>query len=150
MTDPADVTGRAAGPDRRPVVLFSCVHNAGRSVAGARLTQHYGGARVTVSSAGSEPGNGVNPAVAQVLAERGIAIDDHTPSLLTYDRVAAADVVITMGCGEACPAVPGKRIVDWELEDPKGKDLDTVRRIVEDIDGRVRALLAALGVPVRT
>jgi len=127
-------------------VLFSCVHNSGRSVAGARLTSFYGGAGVEVSSAGSEPGDGVNPAVAQVLAERGIVVDDHTPSQLTYDRVAAADVVITMGCGEACPAVPGGRIVDWELEDPKGKDLDTVRRIVDDIDGRVRALLDELGV----
>ena len=134
-------------PDGPPVVLFSCVHNSGRSVAGARLTAHYGGDGVQVSSAGSEPGDGVNPAVAQVLAERGIVVDDHTPSQLTYDRVAGADVVITMGCGEACPAVPGKRIVDWELEDPKGKDLDTVRRIVDDIDGRVRALLDELGVP---
>jgi arsenate reductase len=137
----------SARPTRAPVVLFSCVHNSGRSVAGARLTQHYGGSAVEVSSAGSEPGAGVNPAVAQVLAERGIVVDDHTPSQLTYDRVAGADVVITMGCGEACPAVPGKRIVDWELEDPKGKDLDTVRRIVDDIDGRVRALLDELGVP---
>jgi arsenate reductase len=137
----------SARPASTPVVLFSCVHNSGRSVAGARLTQHYGGSAVEVSSAGSEPGAGVNPAVAQVLAERGIVVDDHTPSQLTYDRVAGADVVITMGCGEACPAVPGKRIVDWELEDPKGKDLDTVRRIVDDIDGRVRALLDELGVP---
>lgn len=129
-----------------PVVLFACVHNSGRSVAGARLTQLYGGDRVVVRSAGSEPGDGVNAAVAQVLADRGISTDDHTPTLLTYDGVAEADVVITMGCGEACPAVPGKRIIDWELEDPKGKDLATVRRIVDDIDGRVRALLDELGV----
>jgi arsenate reductase len=144
MSDSTD--GTSGRPARPPVVLFSCVHNSGRSVAGARLTEHYGGDRVTVSSAGSEPGHGVNPTVAQVLAERGITIDDHTPSLLTYDRVAGADIVITMGCGEACPAVPGKRIVDWQLEDPKGKDVDTVRRIVGDIDHRVRALLEELGV----
>lgn len=131
---------------KRPVILFACIHNSGRSVAGARLTEQYGGDRVVVHSAGSEPGSSVNPAVAQVLSERGISTDDHTPSLLTYDRVAEADIVITMGCGEACPAVPGKRIVDWELEDPKGKDLEVVRGIVEDIDSRVRALLTELGV----
>ena len=131
---------------RTPVILYACVHNSGRSVAGARLTQQYGGDRVVVRSAGSEPGDGVNPAVAEVLAERGISTDDHTPSLLTYDGVVEADVVITMGCGEACPAVPGKRIVDWELEDPKGKDLDTVRRIVDDIDGRVRQLLRSFDI----
>jgi arsenate reductase len=146
MTDASDLPPAPAQGVERPVVLFSCIHNSGRSVAGARLTQHYGGDRVTVSSAGSEPGDGVNPTVAQVLAERGIRVDDHTPSLLTYDRVADADIVVTMGCGEACPAVPGKRIVDWELEDPRGKDLDVVRRIVDDIDGRVRALLDELGV----
>lgn len=139
-------SGPTSSPSTPPVVLFACIHNSGRSVAGARLTQQYGGDRVIVHSAGSEPGSSVNPAVAQVLAERGISTDDHTPSQLTYDRVAESDIVITMGCGEACPAVPGKRIVDWELEDPKGKDLDTVRRIVDDIDGRVRALLVELGV----
>ena len=132
----------------KPVVLYACIHNSGRSVAGARLTEHHGGDRIIVSSAGSEPGDTVNPAVAQVLAERGINVDDHRPSKLTYDRVADADIVITMGCGEACPAVLGKRIVDWELEDPKGKDLDTVREIVNDIDQRVRALLTELGVPL--
>lgn len=132
--------------ERPPVILYSCVHNSGRSVAAARLTQRYGGDRVVVSSAGSEPGDAVNPVVAQVLGERGLSTDDHRPTRLTYDRVAQADIVITMGCGEACPAVPGKRVVDWELEDPKGKDLQTVRRIVDDIDSRVRALLDELGV----
>ena len=141
MTDPT-VTDE---PPRRPVILFACVHNSGRSVAGAKLTQRRGGDRVVVRSAGSEPSDGVNPAVAQVLAERGIDTGDHIPTLLTYDGVVEADVVITMGCGEACRAVPGKRIVDWELEDPKGKDLGTVRRIVDEIDGRVSALLAELG-----
>lgn len=141
MTSSNDITSR-------PVVLYACIHNSGRSVAGARLTEHYGGDRVVVSSAGSEPGDSVNPAVAQVLAERGISVEDHRPTQLTYDRVADADIVITMGCGEACPAVPGKRIVDWELQDPKDKDIETVRGIVDDIDSRVRSLLAELGVPV--
>jgi arsenate reductase len=131
---------------RTPVVLFACVHNSGRSVAGARLARHHGGDRVVVSSAGSEPGDGVHPLVAQVLSERGISVADHLPSHLTYARVADADVVVTMGCGEACPAVVGTRVVDWALEDPKGKDLETVRGIVDDIDGRVRALLAELGI----
>ena len=143
MTEPSATTSTT-----RPVVLFACIHNSGRSVAAARLTQSYGGDRVVVRSAGSEPGDGVNPTVARVLAERGIRTEDHQPTLLTYDGVAEADTVITMGCGEACPAVPGKRIVDWDLEDPKGKDLETVRRIVDDIDARVRALLDQLGVEV--
>lgn len=137
------MTSRALAP---PVVLFACIHNSGRSVAGARLMQQYAGQRIVVRSAGSDPGDGVNPAVAQVLAERGISTADHRPALLTYDGVAEADVVVTMGCGEACPAVPGTRIVDWELDDPKGQDLDTVRRIVDDIDVRVRSLLEELGV----
>ena len=128
----------------RPVVLYACIHNSGRSVAGLYLTRHHAGDRVDARSAGSEPGSGVNPVVAQVLAERGIDVRDHAPSLLTHAGVDQADVVVTMSCGEACPAVPGKRIVDWELEDPKGKDLDTVRRIVDDVDARVRALLGEL------
>ena len=136
------------GPDHRPVVLFACIHNSGRSVAAKVLTEHLAGGAVEVRSAGSEPGSGVNPGVAAVLAERGLSTAHHAPSLLTYESVEDSDVVITMGCGEACPAVPGKRIVDWELEDPKGKDLDTVRGIVDDIDRRVRALLDELGVPL--
>ena len=146
------MTGAATSTERsndRPVVLFACIHNSGRSVAGARLAQQYGGDAVVVRSAGSEPADGVNPTVAQILAERGIRTDDHMPTRLTYDGVVEADIVITMGCGEACPAVPGKRIVDWELEDPKGKDLATVRGIVDDIDGRVRELLLDLGVQPR-
>ena len=130
----------------RPVVLYACIHNSGRSVAGLHLTRHHAGDRVDARSAGSEPGSGVNPVVSQVLAERGIDVGDHQPSLLTWDGVAESDVVVTMGCGEACPAVPGKRVVDWELEDPKGKDLETVRRIVDDVDRRVLALLRELGV----
>lgn len=149
MNDP-DTTDGASGAtaSRRPVVLYACIHNSGRSVAGLYLTRHHAGERVDARSAGSEPGTEVNPQIARVLAERGIPVDDHKPSLLTYDGVAESDVVITMGCGEACPAVPGKRIIDWELEDPKGKDLDTVRRIVDDIDSRVLALLSDLAVDV--
>ena len=128
----------------KPSVLFSCVHNAGRSVAAAALLRHHGGDLVDVRSAGSQPGTEVNPVVAQVLAERGLPVGDHTPTRLQYDLVEAADVVVTMSCGEACPYVPGKRYEDWPVDDPKGQDLDTVRRIVDDLDVRVRALLAEL------
>ncbi|MDQ1681029.1 MAG: hypothetical protein QOI42_1888 [Frankiaceae bacterium] len=125
-----------------PTILYACVHNSGRSVAAAKLTERYAGDRVRVLSAGSEPGTGVNPAVAEVLAEQGIATDDHVPTLLDYDLVGGTDVVITMGCGETCPVFPGKRYEDWELDDPKGQDIETVRRIVGEIDTRVRRLLA--------
>ena len=126
----------------RPSVLFACIHNSGRSVAAQVLTRHHGGDDVEVRSAGSEPGSGVNPVVAQVLAERGLPVTDHTPTLLDADLVQAADVVITMGCGETCPVFPGRRYEDWPVDDPAGQDLDTVRRIVDDIDARVRNLLA--------
>ncbi len=128
----------------RPSVLFSCVHNAGRSVAAAALLRHHAGDLVAVRSAGSDPGTEVNPVVAQVLAERGLQVTDHTPTKLRYDLVEAADVVVTMSCGETCPYVPGKRYEDWPVDDPKGQDLETVRRIVDDLDARVRALLAEL------
>ncbi|MCW2607640.1 MAG: hypothetical protein JWO60_2333 [Frankiales bacterium] len=129
-----------------PTVLFACVHNSGRSVAAAYLTRAYAGDAVVVRSAGSAPGSGVNPAVAQVLAERGIATDHHAPALLTADAVQASDVVVTMGCGETCPVFPGTRYEDWPVADPAGQDLATVRGIVDDVDTRVRALLAGLGV----
>jgi arsenate reductase len=109
------------------------------------LTRHYAGDTVDVRSAGSEPGTGVNPVVAQVLAERGLPVTDHTPTQLDVDLVDGADVVITLGCGETCPVFPGKRYEDWTVDDPAGENLETVRRIVDDIDGRVRALLADLG-----
>ena len=131
----------------KPSVLFACIHNSGRSVAAAALTRHYGGAAVEVRSAGSEPGSGVNPVVAQVLAERGLPVSDHVPTKLGYDLVETADVVITMGCGETCPVVPGKRYEDWPVDDPAGRDLETVRRIVDDIDARVRKLLAEVVPP---
>ncbi len=132
----------------QPVILYACVHNGGRSVAGKVLTEHYAGERAVVRSAGSEPGDSLNPAVVQVLQERGLSTEGEHPKLLTFDTVQDSDVVVTMGCGETCPVFPGKRYEDWELEDPKGKDLDTVRRIVDDIDVRVRTLLGDLGVDV--
>ena len=132
----------------KPVILYACVHNGGRSLAGKILTEHYAQGAVDVRSAGSEPGDSLNPAVVEVLNERGLSTDGETPKLLTRAGVVEADIVITMGCGEACPYVPGKRIVDWELDDPKGQDIETVRRIVDEVDERVRALLAEFGVTV--
>jgi arsenate reductase len=132
----------------RPVVLYACVHNGGRSLAGKVLTEHYAHGEVDVRSAGSDPGDALNAAVVEVLRERGLSADGETPTLLTYDAVVEADLVVTMGCGQACPAVPGKRVVDWALDDPKGQDLETVRRIVDEVDERVRSLLAELGVAV--
>lgn len=133
-----------------PVVLYACIHNSGRSVAAKVLTEHYADGRVEVRSAGSEPGDGVNPVVASVLAERGLSTADHVPSMLTYESVETSDVVVTMGCGETCPVFPGKRYEDWTVDDPKGQDLETVRRIVDDIDARVVVLLASLGVVVQS
>lgn len=130
----------------RPVVVYACIHNSGRSVAALHLTRALAGAHVDARSAGSQPGSGVNPTVAAVLAERGIRTDDHTPTLLTPDVVADADVVVTMGCGESCPVLPGKRYEDWALRDPDGQDLPTVRSIVEDVERHVRRLLDELGV----
>jgi arsenate reductase len=108
------------------------------------LTERYAAGAIEVRSAGSEPGSGVNPVVAQVLTECGVSAADHGPTLLDPDLVQAADVVITTGCGEKCPVLPGKRYEDWPVEDPAGQDVDTVRRIVDDIDARVRGLLAEL------
>jgi arsenate reductase len=125
----------------RPTVLYACIHNSGRSVAAQVLTRHHAGDAVDVRSAGSEPGSGVNPVVAQVLAERGLPVTDHVPTQLDAELVQTADVVITMGCGETCPVFPGKRYEDWPVDDPAGQNLDTVRRIVDDIDTRVRSLL---------
>jgi protein-tyrosine-phosphatase len=124
-------------------VLFVCVHNAGRSQMAAALLAHRGGERVRVRSAGSEPADQVNPAVVVVMRELGLDLAGETPKPLEDEAVREADVVVTMGCGDACPVYPGKRYEDWELEDPSGKDLDTVRRIRDDIDGRVEQLLAS-------
>ncbi len=130
----------------KPAILFACIHNSGRSVAAETLARHYGGDTIEVRSAGSEPGTGVNPQVAAVLAERGLCSDDHKPSLLTYEGVQEADVVVTMGCGETCPVFPGKTYEDWQVDDPAGQDRATVERIVDDIEQRVRDLLNRLGV----
>lgn len=128
----------------KPVVLFACIHNSGRSVAARVLTEHYADGQVEARSAGSEPKGSVNPMVAEVLAERGLSTDRETATLLDHDVVSEADVVITMGCGETCPIFPGKRYEDWEIDDPAGQDLETARRIVGDIDARVRGLLDSL------
>ena len=133
-----------APPKTRPVVLFACVHNGGRSLAAKVLAEHHGGGRVEVRSAGSEPGDALNPAVVQVLHERGLSTEGEAPTLLTSDGVRQADVVVTMGCGETCPVFPGKRYEDWPLDDPKGQDLDAVRRIVDQVDQRVQDLLTRL------
>lgn len=132
----------------RPVLLFACIHNGGRSLAAKVLAEHHGQGRVVVRSAGSEPGDGLNPGVVQVLHERGLSTQGERPTLLTRDGVVEADVVVTMGCGEACPAVPGKRIVDWPLRDPKDQPLEVVREVVAEVEVRVLALLAELGLPV--
>jgi arsenate reductase len=129
-----------------PTVLFVCVHNAGRSqMAAALLARHAAGA-VEVRSAGSEPADHVNPAVREVMAEIGIDLSAEQPKRLTTEAVEASDVVITMGCGDACSIFPGKRYLDWELTDPAGKAADEIRPIRDDIDARVQALLTELGV----
>ncbi len=132
----------------QPVILFACVHNGGRSLAAKVLAEHHGADRVAVRSAGSEPGTSLNPAVVQVLEERGLSTAGEQPTQLTPDDVQEADVVVTMGCGETCPVFPGTRYEDWPLEDPKGQDIETVRRIVGEVDDRVQDLLRRLGVPV--
>lgn len=127
-----------------PEVLFVCVHNAGRSQMAAALLNHHGLGRVAVRSAGSEPGEKVNPAAAQALAEWGLDISAEIPTKLSTADVEAADVVITMGCGDTCPVFPGKRYLDWQLDDPAGQPVDKVRPIRDEIDRRVRGLLAEL------
>jgi arsenate reductase len=132
----------------KPVVLFLCVHNAGRSLAARVLLDHYAYGRVDVRSAGSEPADQVNPAVVAVLRERGLDPDREFPKPLTAEAVRGADFVITMGCGDSCPVYPGKRYINWDLDDPAGQPVDAVRPIVEEIDRRVRLLLdEVLSVP---
>ena len=125
-----------------PTVLFVCVHNAGRSQMAAGFLQHLAGGRVDVRSAGSEPADQLNPVVVAAMLEEGIDIRGEQPALLRTDAVRAADVVITMGCGDACPVFPGKRYEDWELPDPAGLDLDAVRPIRDDVRARVQDLIA--------
>jgi arsenate reductase (thioredoxin) len=127
-----------------PVVLFLCIHNSGRSAAARVLLDHYAKGRVEVLSAGSEPGDQINPAVAQILVERGLDPSKEFPKPLTDEIARAADVIVTMGCGDACPVFPGTRYLDWELADPAGLPIERVRPIVDEIDRRVRALLGEL------
>ena len=132
-----------------PSVLFLCVHNAGRSQMAAGWMRHLAGDAVDVFSGGSEPADRVNRAVVAAMAERGIDISDEVPQPWADQIVRAADVVVTMGCGDACPLYPGKRYIDWEVEDPSGRTLDQVRPIRDDLERRVRTLIAELEIPTR-
>ena len=127
-----------------PEVLFVCVHNAGRSQMAAALLDHHAAGRVTVRSAGSAPADTVNPAVVEAMAELGLDLSREFPKPLTTEAVRAADVVITMGCGDTCPVFPGKRYLDWQADDPGGLPVEQVRPIRDEIDRRIRALLAEL------
>ncbi len=128
----------------KPSVLFVCVHNAGRSQMAAGFLTHLSIGGIDVRSAGSLPAGQVNPAAVQAMAEVGVDISAEVPKLLTTDAVKTSDVVITMGCGDACPIFPGKRYLDWELDDPAGKGVESVRAIRDDIRVRVEALIAEL------
>ncbi|MEV7504432.1 arsenate reductase ArsC [Streptomyces sp. NPDC093018] len=127
-----------------PSVLFVCVHNAGRSQMAAAFLTHLAGDRVQVRSAGSAPAATVNPAVVAAMAESGIDISAEIPKVLTVDAVRSSDVVITMGCGDTCPVFPGKRYLDWQLPDPAGRGVEAVRPIRDEIERRVRDLLAEI------
>jgi arsenate reductase len=129
-----------------PSVLFVCVHNAGRSQMAAGWLRHLAGDAVEVRSAGSVPGDQVNPAAVAAMAEVGIDISDQRPRVLTTDAVEASDVVVTMGCGDACPVFPGKRYLDWPLDDPAGKEVAAVRPVRDEIESRIRGLLGELRV----
>jgi arsenate reductase (thioredoxin) len=128
----------------QPEVLFVCVHNAGRSQMAAGLVKLRSQGRIHVRSAGSDPANEINPAVVEAMEELGVDMHEEFPKPLTDEVVRAADVVITMGCGDACPIYPGKKYEDWELDDPAGQDLETVRRIRDELDGRVQNLIGEL------
>ncbi len=129
---------------QQPTVLFVCVHNAGRSQLAAALLQHYGMGRIEVTSAGSAPGEHVNPAVVEVLAEWGVDVAQAHPKRLEADAVESSDVVITMGCGDACPIFPGVTYQDWVLDDPTGQPVELVRQLRDEIDRRVRGLISEL------
>ncbi|WDZ86506.1 arsenate reductase ArsC [Micromonospora cathayae] len=134
--------------DGRPVVLFLCTHNAGRSQLALGFFTHLAGEAAVAWSGGSEPGTGVNPAAVAAMAERGIDISTEYPKPWTDEVVRAADVVVTMGCGDACPVFPGTRYENWEIDDPAGRSVAEVRPIRDDVERRVRRLLDQLGVPV--
>lgn len=128
----------------KPSVLFVCVHNAGRSQMAAGFLEHLGGEKVNVYSAGSAPKDSINPVAVEAMREKGIDISGRSPKVLTTESVQASDVVITMGCGDACPFFPGKRYEDWVLDDPAGKGIEEVRRIRDQIEARVKSLLQDL------
>jgi protein-tyrosine-phosphatase len=130
----------------RPEILVVCTHNAGRSVAARVLLDHHAAGKVVVQSAGSAPGETINSAVAQILTERGLDVSKEFPKKLTTESAKQADIIITMGCGDACPVFAGKRYLDWELTDPAGKPVEEVRPIVDEIERRVLDLLAELGI----
>jgi arsenate reductase len=132
----------------KPSVLFVCVHNAGRSQMAAAFLTHLAGDRVEVRSAGSTPADQVNPTVVAAMTEVGIEIAHETPKVLTVDAVQASDVVITMGCGDVCPVFPGKRYLDWQLDDPAGRGVEAVRPIRDEIRKRIEDLAAELTAPV--
>jgi arsenate reductase (thioredoxin) len=135
-------------PTERPAVLFLCVHNAGRSQMAAGWLRHLAGDRVTVWSGGSEPASEINASAVAAMSEVGIDITAEFPKLWTGEIVRAADVVVTMGCGDTCPFYPGKRYEDWELTDPAGQAVDAVRPIRDEIRGRVETLMTSLGVSI--
>ncbi|GAB2528365.1 arsenate reductase ArsC [Paramicrobacterium agarici] len=134
----------AADTHDKPSVLFVCVHNAGRSQMAAAYLTHLAGDRIEVRSAGSEPADAVNPVAVEAMAEEGIDMSVETPKVLTVDAVKDSDVVITMGCGDACPIFPGKRYEDWKLDDPAGQGIDAVRPIRDDIRSRITTLITEL------
>ncbi|GAB0104669.1 arsenate reductase ArsC [Nocardia sp. JMUB6875] len=134
----------------KPSVLFVCVHNAGRSQMAAAFLTHLAGDLVEVRSAGSAPADQVNPIAVEAMAEVGVDMSAESPKVLTTEAVQASDVVITMGCGDACPYFSGKQYLDWKLDDPAGQGIDAVRPIRDAIEARVRGLLDELGIPVRS
>jgi protein-tyrosine-phosphatase len=140
--------GSPEAAETRPEVLFVCVHNAGRSQMAAALTHHLSGGRVSVRSAGSEPATAINPAVVAAMAELGLDLSREFPKPLSDEAVHAAGTVITMGCGDACPIYPGKRYLDWAVDDPAGEPIERVRAIRDEIAARVRQLLGELGITV--
>ena len=138
----AHMTAKTAS--QTPEVLFLCVHNSGRSQMAAALLDHHGRGSIKVRSAGSEPASNLNPAVVEAMSEIGLDISQEFPKPLTDDLVRAADLVVTMGCGDTCPLYPGKRYLDWELEDPAGQPITIVRRIRDQIEEKVKELIAEL------
>lgn len=135
--------------DGKPIVLFLCVHNAGRSQMALGFFQHYAGDNAIAWSGGSEPGDQVNPSAVAAMAERGIDISREYPKPWTDEVVRAADIIVTMGCGDACPVFPGKRYEEWVLDDPAGKDIAGVRPVRDEIEGRILTLLEELKVPIQ-